>query len=322
MMGDYLLFLLSLQLLILFLFHHYFEAVMEEETQGLTQSFVVENKWRCFKGWQKHITHWSKALQCKMNLHIFLPDAIEETPVHVIYFLPGLTRTHETAALQGNTQRFLSEHGIMMVYCDTSPRNVLVNENVTSETYGPGAGMYVDAAVMPWKTNYNMFTYVSDELPSFIEQNFNVTERRSLIGHSMGGHGALLCAIKSKKSYASTSVFGSLCSISKSPVSKVAMTQYFGENVNTWKEWDVNELVGGCCKSLNLLVSQGGKDEYLVPEDQLFVEEFVERAKENNAIDLQYEYHEEFGHGYFFLSTFIEQHISFHKYHLTKSDED
>eukprot|EP00055_Hartaetosiga_balthica_P014548 m.80286 g.80286 ORF g.80286 m.80286 type:complete len:122 (+) comp8620_c0_seq15:888-1253(+) len=91
---------------------------------------------------------------------------------------------------------------------------------------------------------------------------------------------------------------------------------------NTWKEWDVNELVGGCCKSLNLLVSQGGKDEYLVPEDQLFVEEFVERAKENNAIDLQYEYHEEFGHGYFFLSTFIEQHISFHKYHLTKSDED
>eukprot|EP01147_Barroeca_monosierra_P002115 gene2115-8010_t len=276
---------------------------------------------RCHEGYQCICEHTSSVLNCRMRFSIYLPlTANSDSKTPTIYFLSGLTRNESTCPEQGDAQRFLSQHKLCMVWPDTSPRKVPTNENVTSVMYGPGASFYVDAAQKPWSKHYCMFTYITDELPKLIEQHFPVNGNKSVCGHSMGGYGSLLCAIKQPSLYKCVSVFAPLCSILKSPVSEQAFTQYFGDDKAHWMLWDVNTLVPNFNvqgSPLPILVDQGSIDEYLVPDDQLFVDEFVAFAEKNPSIDVNYKVREEFDHGYFFLQTFIEEHIQFHAQHLS-----
>ncbi|EGD83434.1 hypothetical protein PTSG_04041 [Salpingoeca rosetta] len=247
---------------------------------------------RCHDGHQRTYEHWSSTLHCRMRFSFFSPRAISKQRLPVIYFLSGLSRTEQTCPEQGGTQQYLCKHNLCMVWPDTSPRGLELDKTVESAWYGPGASFYVDATEKPWEDHYRMFTYITQELPALIEERFNVTKEKGVCGHSMGGHGALMCMLKQPKLFNSVSVFAPLCSTIKSPVSQRAMLRYFGEDKGAWAPWDVLTL------ALQL------------PKDTSPIPILIDQAC------VTYRRQEEFGHGYYFLQTFIADHISFHAKHL------
>lgn len=208
---------------------------------GLTE--VSNNK--IFNGQQKIFSHHSKELSCEMQFAIYLPpQSNQSNPLPVLYWLSGLTCNETNFIQKAGAQRYAAEHGIIIVCPDTSPRKVNIPGEDDSWDFGSSAGFYIDATNEPWNKNYRMFSYVTSELVQLVNSNFpTIPDRLSIFGHSMGGHGALVCALKSSGLYKSVSAFAPISNPIECPWGKKAFAGYLGKNEETWKNWDATELV-------------------------------------------------------------------------------
>ncbi|MGH8762208.1 MAG: S-formylglutathione hydrolase [Nitrosospira sp.] len=273
------------------------------------------SSYRSFDGWQKRYSHLSQSLNCEMNFSIYLPrnasiNGGEKIPA--IYWLSGLTCTDENFVIKAGAQRVAADLGIALVIPDTSPRGegVPVAPDAAYDL-GLGAGFYVNATQLPWSRHYRMYDYIVDELPALIEQHFHVTDRRSISGHSMGGHGALVIALRNPQRYRSVSAFSPIANPTTSPWGKKAFSHYLGDDVKNWRSFDATLLIEASRASehLPMMVDQGDADEFLA--DQLKTDRLVAACEAVNY-PAQITMRKGYDHSYFFISTFIENHLRFH----------
>ncbi|CAO1394696.1 unnamed protein product [Diamesa hyperborea] len=268
---------------------------------------------KCFSGIQKVFSHNSKELSCEMSFAVFLPAQKTDEKFPVIYFLSGLTCNELNCVQKSGFQRYAAEHGVIIVCPDTSPRKIEgLDESAMSWDFGYGAGFYVDATEEPYKTNFRMFSYVTSELIDVIAANFPVIpNKQSITGHSMGGHGALICALKNPGLYQSVSAFAPISNPINCNWGKKALGGYLGSNEEAWKEWDATELVGKYNgPPLQLFIDQGSEDQFL-KDEQLLPTNLVEACK-TAQVPFIYQNRDGYDHSYFFISTFIGEHIAYH----------
>ncbi|NOZ52005.1 MAG: S-formylglutathione hydrolase [Gammaproteobacteria bacterium] len=268
-----------------------------------------------FDGWLMRYSHDSACCHCEMTFSIYLPPAAKERPVPVIYWLSGLTCTDDNFRTKAGAQRYAAELGIALVIPDTSPRGDAVPDAVDRYDLGQGAGFYLNASQEPWSRNYQMYDYITQELPTLIETNFPVIEDlRSISGHSMGGHGALVCALKNPSFYRSVSAFSPICHPVASAWGKTCFQAYLGGDEKRWREFDATELLIDKAELLPCKIDQGTEDEFLA--DYLFPQHLVSVC-EKRGIALNFMYRQEYDHGYHFVASFIGEHLAFHAQYLT-----
>ncbi len=262
----------------------------------------------CFGGSQDVYRHESSALGCAMNFAVYLPPQAERGPCPVLYWLSGLTCTEQNFITKAGAQQFAAEHGVILVAPDTSPRGEGVPD---AEGYdlGQGAGFYVDATALPWARHYRMYDYVSRELPELIEANFPATSARGISGHSMGGHGALVIALRNPGRYRSVSAFSPIVAPSQVPWGEKALGAYLGPDREAWKQYDATELVKSATEKLPILIDQGEADEFLESQLQPWrLREAAEAAGHPLVLRMQPGY----DHSYYFIASFIGEHIAHH----------
>lgn len=267
---------------------------------------------RSFGGWHKQYRHRSQVLNCEMRFAIYLPPQAAAGPVPVLYWLSGLTCTDENFMQKAGAHRMAAELGIALVAPDTSPRG---DDVANDEGYdlGQGAGFYLNATQEPWAKHYRMEDYVLNELPELIESVFPVTEKRALAGHSMGGHGALTLAMKNPERFCSVSAFSPIVNPVNVPWGEKAFTAYLGNNRESWKAYDSCELIRQAKVHLPMLVDQGTEDNFL--EEQLKPELLVQAA-DQSGYPLQLRMQEGYDHSYYFIASFIDEHLQFHSRYL------
>jgi len=267
---------------------------------------------KMFGGEQRRYKHKSETLSCDMHFSIYLPPQVSEGRVPVLYWLSGLTGTDENFVIKAGAQRVASELGLAIVMGDTSPRGEDVPDDPEQAyDFGLGAGFYLNATQAPWNKHYKMYDYVTQELPALINDNFPVDpSRQSIFGHSMGGHGALSIALKNPDKYKSVSAFAPIVSPINCPWGCKAFKSYLGEDVSIWQEYDSAALIAKATTHLPMLVDQGTADEFL--DNQLKPELLLEAA-EKAGYPLQFIEREGYDHSYFFIASFIEEHLRFHK---------
>jgi S-formylglutathione hydrolase len=250
-----------------------------------------------------------------MRFGVFLPPQAEAGAVPVLYWLSGLTCTEENFIVKAGAQRVAAELGLALVVPDTSPRGLKIPGESESYDFGVGAGFYVDATQAPWSRGYRMYSYVANELPQLVESSFPVEGKKSAIfGHSMGGHGALTVALKNPGKYKSVSAFAPICSPMRCPWGEKALTGYLGPERAAWREYDSTALIEERGWSgPALFVDQGASDQFL--ESQL-KPELLEEACARAAVPLQLRRQAGYDHSYFFIATFIEDHLRFHARNL------
>ncbi|CAN7993370.1 unnamed protein product [Ixodes hexagonus] len=272
-------------------------------------TLVSSNK--CFGGLQKVYSHFSTTLKCTMKFAIYLPPKSEVAPVPLLYWLSGLTCTEQNFIQKAGAQKYASELSLAIVCPDTSPRGCNIDGEEDSWDLGTGAGFYVDATQGKWKENYQMYSYVTKELPSLMK-NFPVdTKRQGIFGHSMGGHGALICALKNPGVYKSVSAFAPICNPVDCPWGKKAFSNYLGDDRKAWEEHDATCLVQKYKgPPLMLLVDQGKEDSFL--KDQQLLPERLLEAGQKNGVGVTLRMQEGYDHSYFFIATFIEDHLKHH----------
>ena len=273
----------------------------------------AENK--IFEGMQLQYQHRSEVLNCDMQFSIYLPPQAESKKVPVLYWLSGLTCTDQNFVTKAGAQRYAAEHGIAVVCPDTSPRGESVPDDPNADwDFGLGAGFYVDATQAPWSAHYKMYSYVVEELTEIVSTNFNVdVSRASISGHSMGGHGALVIALKNPSRYRSVSAFSPIVSPINCPWGEKALSNYIGENREVWKAYDSCELVVGASTHLPMLIDQGEADSFL--KEQLKTELLIQVA-DKAGYPLSVRYQPGYDHSYFFIASFIGEHLAFHVRHL------
>ncbi len=266
---------------------------------------------KAFEGKVSYWKHFSDVCKTEMKFSVYEPVAIKSKKIPVLFYLAGLTCTEETFMIKAGALKKASELGLLLVSPDTSPRNILNGEESKDWDFGTGAGFYLDAVKKPWNINYKMFSYVTDELPKIIHKNFNTKPKnQSIFGHSMGGHGALICALKKPNLYKSVSAFAPISSPTNSPWGVKAFSGYLGENKAEWKDWDSSFLIEKCYNYFDeILIDQGTNDEFLKKE--LKPDIFFEKCKILGQ-KLIMRYQENYDHGYNFISTFINDHLNFH----------
>ena len=260
-------------------------------------------------GWQIRYRHRSTVLDCDMIFGVFLPPQAESAKVPVLYWLSGLTCTDENFAQKAGAQRLASELGLAIVCPDTSPRGTDLPGEHDDWDFGSGAGFYVNATQAPWSRHYRMFDYVNKELPALVEAELPVTDKRSVSGHSMGGHGALMCALKDPHAYQSVSAFAPICHPSETPWGVKAFSHYLGDDRNAWREWDATQLVCSVEKQLPILIDQGADDDFL--GDQLKPGS-LEQACICTHHPLEVRIQEGYDHSYYFIASFIDDHLRYH----------
>lgn len=272
---------------------------------------------KAFGGWNKQYTHRSNTLNCDMRFAIFLPPQINTgTKVPALYWLSGLTCTDENFMQKSGAQRIAAELGIAIIAPDTSPRGDDV-ANDASYDLGQGAGFYVNANQAPWNRHFHMYDYIVNELPELIEQHFPISDQRAISGHSMGGHGALTIAMKNPKRYSSMSAFSPICNPIDCPWGQKAFSAYLGADKDAWKEYDSCELMQSATKFIPALVDQGNDDQFL--SEQL-KPHLLAAAATDKSYPLQLNYHDGYDHSYYFIASFIEQHLRFHAKHFAANN--
>jgi len=275
---------------------------------------------KAFEGWQKQYSHHSNVLNCKMRFAIYLPpQATSKNKVPVMYWLSGLTCTDENFMHKAGALQMAAELGIAIVAPDTSPRGEQVPDD-ENQAYdlGKGAGFYVNATQPPWNIHYQMYDYVVDELPDIIETHFPVNALRVISGHSMGGHGALVIALRNPELYKSASAFSPISNPSNCAWGKKAFSAYLGDNSDAWSAYDACELLRKTTVQVPLMVEQGTNDQFL--DKQLKTESLITAAKASNY-PLTFNMAEGYDHSYYFISSFIGKHLSFHALHLGLLDK-
>ncbi len=264
---------------------------------------------KCFDGWLKRYKHHSSSTGTEMIFAIYLPPQAQSTPVPVLYWLSGLTCTDENFMQKAGAQRLAAELGMAIVCPDTSPRGTDLPGEHDAYDFGSGAGFYVNATEAPWSAHYRMYDYVTAELPALIEQHFPVTDQRSISGHSMGGHGALICALKNPGRYRSVSAFSPIVHPLDCPWGQKALGGYLGSDRERWKAWDSCELIANASERLPLLVDQGEADGFLAEQ---LKPEALQAACEQAGHPLQLRLQPGYDHSYFFIATFIGDHLRHH----------
>lgn len=266
---------------------------------------VSENT--CFGGTQGVYKHASTATGTDMTFGLFLPAEAQDGPVPLLWFLSGLTCTHENAMTKAGAQAWAADQGIALVFPDTSPRGEGV-PNDDAYDLGQGAGFYIDATEAPWSEHYKMWTYVAEELPALLGANFALDmDRQSITGHSMGGHGALTMAMALKGRFRSVSAFAPICNPTVSDWGRKQFAAYWGDEAN-WGPHDATLLMQGGGFDGPMLIDTGTDDQFW---DLLGTEAFAgafAAAKQDGQVRLQKGY----DHSYFFISTFMEDHVNFH----------
>ena len=263
---------------------------------------------RCFGGVQEVWEHESDVLSCTMKFGIFLPEQVEQGSRPALYFLSGLTCSEQNFITKSGAQRYAAEHGLVLIAPDTSPRGDDVPD-WDDWDMGKGAGFYVDATQEPWSAHYQMGSYITRELPQLIAKHFNVSGKRSVCGHSMGGHGALVLALRNPGMFESVSAFSPIVAPCQVPWGEQAFSAYLGEDRQAWKAWDARELVLKGESKQELLVEQGGADAFL---DAQLKPELLEQACEQMGHPLTLNVRAGHDHSYYFVSSFIGEHIAYH----------
>lgn len=266
-------------------------------------------------GWHKQYMHTSAVLNCAMRFAVFLPpSASKNTPVPVLYWLSGLTCTDENFMQKAGAFRAAAEAGIAIVAPDTSPRGEGV-ANDEGYDLGQGAGFYVNATQAPWAEHYRMYDYIVSELPKIIESNFPVSDKRSISGHSMGGHGALVLGLRNAELYSSISAFSPIANPMKCPWGIKAFSAYLGNDLELWQQYDAYELLNKGQSSVPMLVDQGDADKFLL--EQLKPDVLLE-ASTIHSSPLTLRMQPGYDHSYYFISSFIDDHIKFHANYLNQ----
>lgn len=262
-----------------------------------------------FGGRQEVWQHTSSTLGCEMRFGIFLPEAaLRGEACPVLYWLSGLTCTEQNFITKAGAQAHAARHGLIVVAPDTSPRGEAV-ANDAAYDLGQGAGFYVNATQAPWATHYRMQDYVAQELPALVEARFPASAARAISGHSMGGHGALVTALRHPGRYCSVSAFSPIVAPSQVPWGEKALTAYLGADRSVWREWDAVELIRTAPQRLPLLVDQGGADEFLAGQLR---PELLRAACDAVGHPLTLRMHEGYDHSYYFIASFIADHFAHH----------
>ena len=264
----------------------------------------------CFGGVQRFYQHESEDTRGPMKFSVYFPPQARERKVPVLYFLAGLTCTDENFPLKSHAQQVAAQLGLMLVAPDTSPRVPRIPGDADSWDFGYSAGFYVDATQAPWSATYRMYSYVTRELPALIEANLPVlAATRGICGHSMGGHGALVCALRNPGLYRSVSAFAPIAAPMQCPWGQKAFGNFLGSNRESWRAYDATELVAQKSFPGTILIDQGTDDKWLA--EQLLPEKFVKAAKvSGQALNLRMQ--PGYDHGYYFIQTFIADHLRHH----------
>lgn len=268
---------------------------------------------RSFGGWQCRYKHRSEVLNCDMIFAIYLPPQAEKGPVPVLWWLSGLTCNDENFVTKAGAQRLAARLGMAIVCPDTSPRGTDLPGEHESYDFGSGAGFYVNATEAPWASHYRMYDYVVSELPALVREHFPVNDREAISGHSMGGHGALICALKNPGRYDSVSAFAPIVNPADCAWGIKAFTGYLGEDRSGWLAWDTCALVAEGKSRQPLFVDQGLADNFL--DSQLHPERLEKVCAEHDH-PLQLRRHEDYDHSYFFIASLIDDHLRYHARHL------
>ncbi|MDB5987389.1 MAG: fghA [Nevskia sp.] len=268
----------------------------------------------CFGGHVGFYSHASKETGSRMRFAVYQPPQARHRKVPALYFLAGLSCSEETFFIKAGAQRLAAEYGLMLVACDTSPRGLQLPGEADSWDFGLGAGFYLDATAEPWRAHYRMGSYVDRELPAVIEANFPAsTERRGIFGHSMGGHGALVLALRNPQHWHSVSAFAPISNPSVVPWGENAFGNYLGADRASWKNWDAAELMRQHAYPGSILIDQGGADQFL--EVQLKPESLELAAKASGQV-LTLRMQEAYDHSYWFVQSFIADHLRHHANNL------
>jgi S-formylglutathione hydrolase len=271
-------------------------------------AFETLSERRCFGGVQGFYRHDSTATGGPMRFGVFVPDGGRARPA--VYYLAGLTCTEETFAMKAGAQRAAAALGLVLITCDTSPRHARYPGDDAEEDFGLGAGFYLDATQEPWRASYRMDTYVTRELPAVVEANFPVIGgARGLFGHSMGGHGALALALRNPDRYRSVSAFAPIVAPSRVPWGRKAFAGYLGPDQAAWSAYDACALVRARPLSIPLLVDQGTADKFL---DVQLRPELFEAACADAGQSLQLRRHAGYDHSYYFIASFVDEHLAHH----------
>ncbi len=270
---------------------------------------------RCHGGVQGIYSHASAATGCTMRFGVFLPPQAERAPVPVLYWLSGLTCTEENFVVKAGAQRAAAALGLAIVAPDTSPRGEGVPDEPGSYDFGIGAGFYVDATQAPWSRNYRMFSYIAEELPALVAASFPVDPGRAgLFGHSMGGHGALTLALRNPGRFRSVSAFAPIASPMRCPWGEKAFAGYLGPDREAWRAYDATALVATLgWTGPPLLVDQGTQDQFL---DTQLKPHLLREACDRAGVALDLRLREGYDHSYFFIATFVDEHLAFHARNL------
>ena len=275
----------------------------------------VVSRSRCFDGTQFIYQHQSSETGTMMRFAAFVPPQAHQSPFPVLWYLSGLTCTEENFTVKAGAQRVAAELGFLLIAPDTSPRGDAVpSDPAGSYDFGLGAGYYIDATEQPWSRNYRMASYIEHELPGLITSELPADgARQSIMGHSMGGHGALTIALRNQARFASVSAISPICSPMNCPWGQKALSGYLGSNKESWRRYDACALLDDGARMTELLVDQGAADQFL--ETQL-KPALLERACARASVPLSLRMHEGYDHSYFFISTFIEDHLRWHAQRL------
>ena len=269
---------------------------------------VSENK--AFGGVQGVYSHAADETGTDMTFSVFVPDRASGAKLPVLWYLSGLTCTHANVTEKGEFRAACAEHSVIFVAPDTSPRGDDVPDAADEYDFGKGAGFYVDATREPWRKHYRMRSYIERELPEVVAANFPVDmERQGITGHSMGGHGALTIGLRNPDRFRSISAFSPIVAPSQVPWGEKALGRYLGEDRAAWREYDACALIEDGARHDHILVDQGTADNFL--DDQLQTHRFAE-ACENAGIDAEIRMQDGYDHSYYFISTFMAEHVAWH----------
>ena len=262
-------------------------------------------------GYLNRYEHTSTTCHCKMTFSVYLPPQAQTEKVPALYWLSGLTCTDDNARTKGGMQRYAAEHGIALIFPDTSPRGDDVPDEIDRYDLGQGAGFYVNATQFPWQQHFQLYDYVTLELPELVESSLPILPNaRSISGHSMGGHGALICALKNPESYRSVSAFSPICNPVECGWGRGCFGAYLGDDSQTWQAYDATLLINAGAKFSDILIDQGTDDEFY-DGGQLLPENFQAACnKMDQPLTLRMQ--EGYDHSYHFIASFIGEHIAYH----------
>jgi S-formylglutathione hydrolase len=280
-------------------------------------TLTVLSEHACFGGVQGFYRHESTAIGLPMQFGVYLPPQAKTAALPALFYLAGLTCNEETFAIKAGAQRYAAEHGLVIVTPDTSPRNTGIEGADASWDFGTAAGFYLDAVRPPWDRHWKMESYVAEELPAVIAEHFPVqADRLGVFGHSMGGHGAMTLALRHPGQYRSVSAFSPIAAPMRAPWGIKAFTGYLGEDRAQWREHDATELITRGARMPDCLVDQGTADKFL--HEQLHIEA-LQGACAQAGQTLTLRRHADYDHGYYFIATFVGDHIAHHARALGQS---